>query len=84
MYTRESALEYSCALIHELVFECSRTELSRQELCEKLNATESQVSMWITGSRTCQLYWVIKNAEELVEELKKLPDKHFTRSGKTR
>lgn len=82
MFTRDSAIDYSTSLIHNLVDECSRTGLSRDKLCEKINISEQQLSMWITGSRPCQLYWVLKNVETALKELKDLPDKHFIESHK--
>lgn len=77
MYTRDSALEYSASLIHRLVHECTRTRLGRSKLCERLGVPSPVLSMWLTGSRPCQLYWVIKNAEDLLKELGQLEDKHF-------
>ena len=77
MFTRESALEYSATMIHRLVGECTRTGLTRKGLCEKLGLSSEALAMWITGSRPCQQYWVLKNAELLLEELKTAPDKFF-------
>lgn len=77
MLTREDAYKYSCDLIHKLVFECSRTGLTRKRLCLKLNMTEQQLATWVTGSRACQLYWTIRNAEDILKELKGLEDNHY-------
>lgn len=77
MFTRDSALEYSSTIIHKLVGECARTGLSRKELCSSLNLSNEALAMWITGSRTCQQFWVIRNAELLLEKLELTEDSYY-------
>lgn len=77
MYTRDSALEHSNNLIHELVYECTRTGMSRERLCATIFLQNTALTMWLTGTRPCQQYWIVRNVELLLEELKKLPDKYF-------
>lgn len=77
MFTRDSAEEYSNTLIHRIVYECTRTGMPRQKLCNSLSLSNTALTMWITGSRTCQLFWVVRNAELLLEELKSKPDNYY-------
>lgn len=77
MYTRDSAIEYSNTLIHRIVYECSRTGMPREKLCEFLSLQNTALTMWLNGSRTCQQYWVVRNAELLLEKIKELPDNYF-------
>lgn len=83
LHTRASAIQYSCSLIHQLVSECSRTGTSRIKLCNILHIKPAQLSMWIKGSRTCQSYYIICNAEEALRELRNLPDKDLGNDKET-
>lgn len=75
MFTRDSALDYSHKLIHRLVHECARVGISRTSLCEKLCIPAPVLSMWITGARPCQTYWMVRNAELLLDDIKKIEGK---------
>ena len=77
MFTRDSAIEYSNTLINKLVYECTRTGMTRDKLCANLSLSNTALAMWLTGSRTCQQFWVVKNAELLAEQLKSLPDDYY-------
>ena len=77
MFTRDSALEYSNTIIHKLVGECARTGLTRKELCNLLNLSNEALAMWITGSRPCQQFWIVRNAELLLEILEVTEDSYY-------
>ena len=77
MFTRDSALAYSNTLVNRLVYECTRTGMTRDRLCASLSLSNTALAMWLTGSRTCQQYWVVRNAELVLEELQKQPDDYY-------
>lgn len=80
MFTRDSALAYSNTLVNRLVYECTRTGMTRDKLCAALSLSNTALAMWLTGSRTCQQYWVVRNAELVLEELQKQPDDYYKRN----
>ena len=77
MFTRDSAIDYSNTLIHKLVYECARTGMTRTQLCSALSLSDTALAMWLTGSRTCQQFWIVRNAELLLDELSGMPDGHY-------